>query len=156
LNKKITENIQEVVSRLEKVRNTDHTAFLGFDACIDNLVRVVREKDGNEISSYFTSSSQFGEFLINMDNKSCGVELQTKLSKIGGNMVITSNALGSLGVKVDCAGTFGIPDILPVFREMSPNCSLLTIGDTISATALEFNNSKVIMFDPGPYNHLTW
>jgi hypothetical protein len=39
---------------------------------------------------------------------------------------------------------------------MSPNCSLLTIGDTISATALEFNNSKVIMFDPGPYNHLTW
>jgi hypothetical protein len=59
-------------------------------------------------------------------------------------------------VKVDCAGTFGIPDILPVFREMSPNCSLLTIGDTISATALEFNNSKVIMFDPGPYNHLTW
>jgi hypothetical protein len=39
---------------------------------------------------------------------------------------------------------------------MSPNCSLHTIGDTISATALEFNNSKVIMFDPGPYNNLTW
>jgi hypothetical protein len=57
---------------------------------------------------------------------------------------------------VECAGTFGLPEILPVFREMSPNCSLLTIGETISATALEFNNSKVIMFDPGPYNHLTW
>jgi len=27
---------------------------------------------------------------------------------------------------------------------------------TIAATALEFNNSKVIMFDPGPYNQLTW
>jgi hypothetical protein len=156
LNQKIKENIRDVVSQLQQARKSDHTAFLGFDACIDNLVRVVREKDGNDISSFFTSSNQFGEFLINMDNKSCGVELQTKLSKIGGNMVITSNALGNLGVKVDCAGTFGIPEILPVFREMSPNCSLLTIGETISATALEFNNSKVIMFDPGPYNHLTW
>jgi hypothetical protein len=39
---------------------------------------------------------------------------------------------------------------------MSSNCILLTIGETISATALEFDNSKVIMFDPGPYNHLTW
>ena len=39
---------------------------------------------------------------------------------------------------------------------MSANCSLHTIGNTIAATALEFNNSKVIMFDPGPYNNLTW
>jgi fructose-1-phosphate kinase PfkB-like protein len=39
---------------------------------------------------------------------------------------------------------------------MSENCSLHTIGDTISATALEFDDSKVIMFDPGPYNNLTW
>jgi hypothetical protein len=71
-------------------------------------------------------------------------------------MVITANALGNLGTKVECVGTFGLPDILPVFRAMSPNCSLYTIADTISATALEFNNSKVIMFDPGPYNSLTW
>jgi hypothetical protein len=71
-------------------------------------------------------------------------------------MVITGNALGNLGIMVECVGTFGLPDILPVFRTMSPNCSLHTIADTISATALEFSNSKVIMFDPGPYNNLTW
>ena len=71
-------------------------------------------------------------------------------------MVITGNALGNLGINVECVGTFGLPEILPVFRTMSPNCSLHTIGDTITATALEFNNSKVIMFDPGPYNNLTW
>jgi hypothetical protein len=39
---------------------------------------------------------------------------------------------------------------------MSENCSLITIGDTITATALEFSNSKVILFDPGPYNNLDW
>jgi hypothetical protein len=148
--------IREVVSQLSKINDADRSAFLGFDACIDYIIRIVKEKKDNEITGYFTDSSQFGEFLINLDNKSCGVELQTKLSKIGGNMVITGNALGNLGVKVECVGTFGLPEILPVFRTMSSNCSLHTIGDTISATALEFDNSKVIMFDPGPYNNLTW
>jgi hypothetical protein len=155
VNKQIIDSIADIVSQISHNNISDQNAFLGFDACIDYIIRIVREKKNNEID-YFTDSIQFGEFLINLNNKSCGVELQTKLSKIGGNMVITGNALGNLGIKVECLGTFGLPEILPVFRTMSPNCSLHTIGDTISATALEFDNSKVIMFDPGPYNNLTW
>lgn len=132
------------------------SAFLGFDACIDSIVKIVKEKSGNEVIEYFSDTNQFAEFLYKLENKSCGLELQTKISKIGGNMVITANALGKLNLSVECIGTFGLPDILPVFRTMSPNCSLTTIAETITATALEFDSSKVIMFDPGPYNHLTW
>jgi hypothetical protein len=156
VNKEIIDAIPGIISQLGRTNNAERAAFLGFDACIDNIVRIVRDKKGNVVTDYFSDSKKFGEFLINLDNKSCGVELQTKLSKIGGNMVITGNALGNLGIRVECVGTFGLPDILPVFRTMSSNCSLHTIGDTISATALEFNNSKVILFDPGPYNELTW
>ena len=156
MNKRISDAIPEIVSKLSRNKYSERSAFLGFDACIDNIVRIVRDKSGNNLTEYFSDSNQFGEFLLNLDNKSCGVELETKLSKIGGNMVITGNALGNLGIRVECVGTFGFPEILPVFRTMSSNCSLYTIGDTISATALEFNNSKVIMFDPGPYNNLTW
>ena len=156
MNKKITDTIPGIVSRLSQVDITDKNAFLGFDACIDNIVRIVRDKQGDEITGYFSDSDQLGKYLVNLDNKSCGLELETKLSKIGGNMVIMGNALGNLGVHVECLGTFGLPEILPVFRTMSANCSLRTIGDTITATAIEFNNSKVIMFDPGPYNNLTW
>ena len=156
MNKKIIDAIPEIISKLGRSEVTERTAFLGFDACIDNIVRIVRDKKENDTSVFFSDSNQFGEYLINLGNKSCGLELQTKLSKIGGNMVITGNALGNLGIRVECVGTFGLPDILPVFRTMSANCSLTTIGDTISATALEFNNSKVIMFDPGPYKNLTW
>lgn len=156
MNNQIIDAIPGIVSQLSHINFADRTAFLGFDACIDNIVRIVRDKKEKDVTGYFSDSDQFGEFLINLDNKSCGVELQTKLSKIGGNMVITGNALGNLGIRVECVGTFGLPEILPVFRTMSANCSLHTIGDTISATALEFNNSKVIMFDPGPYNNLTW
>ena len=156
MKKRIFDTIPDILSQIGRNNITDRNAFMGFDACIDTIFRIVREKKDNEVSDYFNDSSQFGEFLIKLNNKSCGVELQTKLSKIGGNMVITGNALGNLGVSVECVGTFGLPEILPVFHTMSVNCTLHTIADTISATALEFDNSKVIMFDPGPYNNLTW
>ncbi len=156
MNKRIIDTIPEIIFHLNQNNISDATAFLGFDACIDNIVRIVRDKKENNLNEYFDSSSQFGEFLKELNNKSCGVELNTKLSKIGGNMVITGNALGNLGVSVDCVGTFGIPEILPMFRNMSENCSLYSIGETISATALEFDQSKVIIFDPGPYNELNW
>jgi hypothetical protein len=153
---KIKKSIPLIISKLESADIHVKSAFLGFDACIDHIIRIVREKAENGETEFFSTSEQFGNFLINLDNKSCGVELQTKLSKIGGNMVIMANALGNLGVKVESVGTYGFPEILPVFRTMSANCSLHTIGETISANALEFDRSKVIMFDPGPYNHLKW
>ncbi len=156
MNKQISGEIANIIDQLNRSNVVEPAAFLGFDACIDIIVRIVKGKDKNEVSEYFSDSSQFGEFLTKLNNKSAGIELQTKLSKPGGNMVITGNALGNLGVKTECVGTFGSPEILPIFRTMSENCSLHTIGDTISATALEFENSKVIMFDPGPYNNLAW
>ncbi len=156
MDKVLTDTIPELITLLEEGRNNGHSAFLGFDACIDYIVRVVREKDSKNETGYFTSGRQLGEYLISRENKSCGIELETRISKLGGNMVITANALGNMGVKTECAGTFGLPDILPFFRSISPNCTLHTIGGTINATALEFSNSKVILFDPGPYNDLTW
>jgi len=156
VNKKIIDAIPGIISGLGQIGISNKTAFIGFDACIDNIVRVVSNRHGIDGTDFFPDSNQLGEFLMKLDNKSCGLELKTKLSKTGGNMVITANALGNLGIRIECVGTFGMPDILPVFKTMSANCTLHTIADTIIATALEFDNSKVIMFDPGPYNNLTW
>lgn len=153
---KLKSALPDILSKLGKSDAVFKSAFVGFDACIDYIMRIVRERDGKGSAGFFSSSEEFGNFLIKLENKSCGIELQTKLSKIGGNMVIMANALGNLNVKVECVGTFGLPDILPVFKTMSENCTLHTIADTINASALEFERSKVIMFDPGPYNHLTW
>lgn len=156
MRKKVSVTISSILSALHRTRSDEFSAFLGFDACIDNIVRVVREKDGINKTVYFTDSRKFGEYLMSMADKSCGIELETRISKAGGNMVITANALGNLGVKVDCMGTFGLPDILPFFRSVSPNCTLHTVAETITATALEFDNNKVILFDPGPYKELNW
>ena len=149
------EILRSVVQTLREDDVKNNSAFLGFDACIDNIVRVVSGKKEEE-TRFFQTSRQFAEYIVTRGDKSCGIELSTTISKPGGNMVITANALGTLGVQTDCAGTFGLPEILPFFRTMSSNCSLVTIGDTITATALEFENNKVILFDPGPYNILTW
>jgi hypothetical protein len=156
MHKRAIDAIDDILLILTQAPEADYSAFLGFDACIDIIARIVRKKNTSTGIEYFSDSGQFGEYLINLGNKSGGIELRTKLSKIGGNMVITGNALGNLGIKVECVGTFGIPEILPVFRTISSNCSLHTVADTITATALEFNDSKVIMFDPGPYDHLNW
>lgn len=152
----IKDPIPQIINKLNDKHLVSFKAFLGFDACIDNIVRVVKEKNENEEHCFYTRSREFGEFLISKESKSCGIELHTSLSKIGGNMVITGNALGNLGVKADCVGTFGLPEILPVFKSLSSNCTLHSVGETITATALEFNDSKFILFDPGPYNKLTW
>lgn len=146
----------EIISKLKGKDLQDLSAVLGFDACIDNIFRIIRRKDSKNRTSYFNNSREFGEFLVEHENISCGIELETRLSKIGGNMVIMANALGTLGIKTHCIGTFGLPEILPVFRSMSPNCELYTVGETITASAMEFNDSKKIMFDPGPYNFLDW
>ena len=156
MNRKRLDIIPSIVSVLYSERNSGESAFLGFDACIDNIVRVVSEKKEYRDPLFFETSRQFAEYIISRENKSCGIELVTRVSKLGGNMVITANALGNLGIRAECAGTFGLPDILPFFRSVSSNCTLHTIGDTITATALEFNNTKVILFDPGPYNNLNW
>ena len=145
-----------LISKLREKELQGISAVLGFDACIDNIIRIVRGREESGKSFYFDNSREFGEFLLNNVNISCGVELETRVSKIGGNMVIMSNALGNLGIATHCIGTFGFPDIIPVFRTMSPNCSLYTVGETITASAIEFNDSKKIMFDPGPYNYLKW
>ncbi len=156
MNKRIINAIADIVTKLKQNKTVNVNAVLGFDACIDNIVKVVKGQKDNGSSAYFSSSKEFGEFLIDLENRSSGMEFHTKLSKLGGNMVIMANALGNLGIIIDCIGTFGLPEILPVFRTMSGNCSLNTVGDTITATALEFKDSKVIMFDPGPYNELSW
>jgi sugar/nucleoside kinase (ribokinase family) len=148
--------IQTIISRLEENKILGVNAFLGFDACVDTIARVVNDKKDKNEAVFYNDSRQFGEFLILHENKSCGIELHTRLSKIGGNMVITGNALGNLGINSDCVGTFGYPDILPIFRSMSPNCKLYTVGDTTTTTALEFNDAKVMMFDPGFYKILNW
>lgn len=146
-------NIAEIKEKLSSLGQVN--AVVGFDACVDHIVKVIRHKSGSDIG-YFEGMQEFGNYIASKANKSCGLDLRTQVTKIGGNMAITSHALGTFGVKTTCIGTFGFPGILPVFQSFSQNCQLVTIGETVASTAIEFDDGKVIMCDLKPYEELNW
>jgi hypothetical protein len=61
--------IPSILSVPDRNRRAEFSAFLGFDACIDNIVKVVREK--NEIGKpvYFTDSSQLADYILKRAHK---------------------------------------------------------------------------------------
>ncbi|NJK87326.1 MAG: hypothetical protein HC906_16425 [Bacteroidales bacterium] len=148
-------NFREIIEKLSSA-NRSFSATVGFDACIDNIVKVIKQKNDADDIRYYNGIREFGEFISSKENKSCGLDLRTQVSKPGGNMTIASNALGCLGIKTTCIGTFGTPDVLPIFKSVSPNCELVTVGETVVTTALEFDDGKIMMCDLKPYENLNW
>jgi hypothetical protein len=69
MNKHFIDAVSEIISKLKERDNTHFQAFLGFDACIDNIVRVVKDKKENGEHGFYDNSREFGEFLISKENK---------------------------------------------------------------------------------------
>lgn len=60
-------------------------------------------------------------------------------------MPIFSQALAKLDVSVNCVGAMGYPDVLPIFRNMPPNCQLLSVCEPGLCQALEFDDGKLML-----------
>lgn len=113
---------------------------IGFDGYIDRILRVRRSRD-----TFFSTLSQFGQYIEGKANKSCSLELKQITEKIGGNMPIFSQALAKLGVPVNCIGAMGYPEVLPLFHTMDSNCRLLSVSDPGICQALEFDDGKLML-----------
>ena len=66
MNERIRNAIDAIVAKLNQKKTINANAVLGFDACIDNIVKVVKGNKDNSGSVYFNSSEAFGEFLIDL------------------------------------------------------------------------------------------
>lgn len=144
-----------MLDNLDKT-GSQYTAAAGFDMVIDNVVRMIRQKDADGKNIYFNTIEEFGKYLLSKKNMSCSIEMETQEEKIGGNMAIFSNALGTLGVQVDCIGSMGYPEIHPLFLKMNKNCRLYNICKTANCSALEFNDGKVMLSSMDVLNELNW
>ncbi len=67
-----------------------------------------------------------------------------------------SNALGCMGISVNCIGALGFPQLHPVFTNMSSNCHLHSFTDPGMSTAIEFNDGKIILGQMGSLNNCGW
>lgn len=120
-------------------------ATIGFDGFIDTIVRVVRSFSAGRAPVPFHSKREFGQQLVDLGASNASFELVEVATKIGGNAPITANALGRLGIAVNCLGMLGRPEVNPVFRTMDANCTLHSFAEPTQTTALEFDDGKVLL-----------
>jgi len=146
--------IDEIKIRMKDLNLKQVT--IGIDAFIDKIQQVVKSqtKDGECI--FFNDIEEFGIYLTTKKGLSCGIEVRERFTKLGGNAPIMANALGSLGVKLNCVAAMGYPEIDPIFREISSNCALHTIANPGYTTALEFNDGKIMLSQREALLELTW
>lgn len=121
-----------------------YKAAVGFDGFLDTITRAVR-KIGTQAAKpeYFDSISDFGTYLAHHSQMNCSVELDVISERFGGNAPLLSNALGGLGVQVDCIGTFGDHHVHKAFEDL--HCRLHSFGPVSKSLALEFQDGKIFL-----------
>jgi hypothetical protein len=146
--------IKAISNESSSIRNKKIT--LGFDAFVDHLVKIIRHKEDNASPTYFESSLEFGQYILDKGGKNFSVEVQEIASKIGGNMPITANAFAQSIPGVNCIGPFGYPTIDPTFRELSNQCNLFSFGNPGLSKLLEFKTGKMMLAQSGQLQLITW
>ena len=132
-----------------------HFALVGLDGFIDKIQHPVLRQDKSG-STFYNSLDQFGARISEAAGQSAQIELHTNTVKLGGNAPIFSNALANLGVANSCLGTFGYPQIHPVFQKIHDDSELITLGDAAETNALEFNDGKLILSELSTFANLNW
>ncbi len=133
----------------------EHYAIIGLDGFIDKIQRPVKTQ-GDSGSSYYSSLEGFGQRIKDAADQSAQIELHTVTVKLGGNAPIFANALAALGIDNTCLGTFGKPQIHPVFSKMNDRCDILSLGNAAETNALEFDDGKLILSELSAFAELDW
>jgi len=130
-------------------------ALAGFDGFIDRIQKVVKKKHASR-DEYFSSITEFADYLKALAGKSGQVELITEKTKMGGNAPIMSNALARLNVKVTCVGSMGFPEINPVFETMHSSCQRISVASPGISNAFEFSDGKLIFSELDTLGNYDW
>jgi len=120
-------------------------ALIGFDAAVDWLYSVVRERSSPDEYVSFPLIETFGEKVCSAAGKSALIELDPKRKKIGGNGPIMALALVAHSDKISCIGPFGDP-LDEAFEPLQAKAHrLYSIGQPAVTHALEFEDGKIML-----------
>lgn len=131
-------------------------AVVGFDGYIDELYRVVEKGDSDSGYAFYRDIASFAARIAEAAGKSADIEIVPADVKLGGNAPIMANALSALGAGVTCIGAMGQPDICEDFREMSANCSCISVCDPARTYAFEYDDGKLMFGNVHPLDKLNW
>jgi sugar/nucleoside kinase (ribokinase family) len=146
--------LETIRTHAPRLRNK--VVSLGFDAFIDSVVKVVKQKDAYGEVHYFESTQAFGEYIVEKGEKSFSIEMEEMTTKLGGNMPIMANAIAQMGSEVFCIGPMGRAEIHPVFKPMQKICKLHSYADPGFTKVLEFSSGKIMMAEMTGLNNIPW
>lgn len=134
--------------------------FIGFDGVTDDIVSAIATQK-KETNIPFKTIAAFGERIMEASGKSCNIELIVRLTKIGGNAPILTDALLKGSHLITFSGTIGQNGhIEPLFKEMAEACEeVFALGPSAHSDAIEFEDGKIILgklenFKKIDYHHL--
>lgn len=127
---------------------------MGFDGFVDIISRPILSTEGGK--QYFPTISSFGDFISGKAALSCCIEMDTLIRKFGGNMPNYASSLSALGVRCDCIGAFGYPELNDIFLNLGKNASLTSVAEAGTCNALEFDDGKVMLADNSAINSLDY
>lgn len=130
---------------------------IGFDACIDEIIHLVRKRVGLDQFERIETIEEFGNRVLSAAGKSSNIEMYRKVLKIGGNGPLMSLAVRGIGPKVTCIGPLGVPQVLPVFKPLENiGARLISTGNPGHTDALEFLDGKIMLGKPEGLNEFNW
>lgn len=154
MKEKINDLIAAIKNKQEVLSSKKVTA--GFDGFVDTIVRIIKNKEDKNGPEFFNTTNDFGTYIKEKSGSSFSLEYEEINTKLGGNMPITSNALARMGIRVNCVGALGSPQIHPVFNNLSENCKNYSFTNPGIAVAYEFTDGKIILSQMQELNRFEW
>ena len=147
--------IEEV--NLEKyLQNLSGKIVLGIDGFIDQVWHVVETRTTDNNYILIDKMQKFGEIIVNRKEGGMANELIKKRRSYGGFTANTGKALGNLDLSTTLIGMYGKEGIDKIFSELQKKCKLISIGDPVISTILEFPDGKIMMPNLDELLNFTW
>jgi hypothetical protein len=152
--------IERAVSRcqrqLPETLGGDSVAF-GFDGVVDTVREIIDERqDGAEYTPVTELAAVGDRIQESVDIKSSATfEWTEEATRTGGHVCHLTRALGTLEYEPTMIGTLGEP-IDPVFRDEFERYPKVSIGQPGQTDAVEFDDGKLMLTQPGDYRTLDW
>lgn len=138
--------IAEILEALESCTETlaRSRCCVGFDGFVDNLYRVVKQRESADRYECYATIGEFGKRISDSAGRSSDTEIVRLETRAGGNAPNLSLSLASLGFPTDCVGLLGEPEIHPCFQELERIAECVSIGNPAVTQAFEFNDGKLM------------
>ncbi len=140
-------------------------AFVGFDGCIDSIIRLVDSRPGDDPNQFtpIRTLADFAQRIANASGRSANIEMVVERTKLGGNGPILASALAKLGAPVTCAAAVGKPNALPgdpphpIYNELKENgAQLFNLGPAGATDACEFDDGKIMLGKNIDFQCVSW